>query len=330
VLPNQQVAERLDEVAQILEEQGANRFRVHAYRRGADTLRGLAQPVNEIFEQGGLPALEALPGIGPSLARAVRELLRSGRLPMLERLRGEAGPVALLMSVPGIGRRSAERLHDLGIETLEDVEEAAHDGRLAQLRGFGPKRLSGVRESLAQRLTRVRHRPEPTVAPTVAELLDVDAEYRSKAAAGALKRIAPRRFNRHGGAWLPVLHTQRGARYYTALFSNTPRAHRLSATRDWVVLHLEHGPEEGQWTIVTARRGPLAGRRTVRGREAECLTHYGLGMAGSTWGWSEPAPVADLDPPGARADDPARGRPRTMLAGGSPRTGQDHDPSTDP
>jgi DNA polymerase (family 10) len=299
LLLNQQVAERLDEVAEILEEQGANRFRVHAYRRGADTLRGLARPVSEIFEQGGLSALEALPGIGPSLARAVRELLRSGRLPMLERLRGEAGPVALLMSVPGIGRRSAERLHDdLGIETLEGLEAAAHDGRLAQLQGFGPKRLSGVRESLAQRLARVRHRPEPAVAPTVAELLDVDAEYRSKAAAGALKRIAPRRFNLRGAAWLPVLHTQRGARHYTALFSNTPRAHRLGATRDWVVLHLglEQDPAEGQWTIVTARQGPLAGRRAVRGREAECLTHYGVGMAGSNCA----TPSGSVEPPPRR------------------------------
>jgi hypothetical protein len=285
VLLNQQFAERLDEVAQILEEQGANRFRVRAYRRGADTLRGLPRPVGEIFEQGGLPALEALPGIGPSLARSIREVLRFGRLPMLERLRGEADPVALLTSVPGIGRRTAERLHhDLEIETLEDLEAAAHDGRLARLEGFGPKRLSGVRESLAQRLARVRRRQEPAAAPPVAELLDVDAEYRSKAAAGVLKRIAPRRFNPDGAVWLPVLHTQRDVRHYTALFSNTPRAHRLGASRDWVVLYLEHGRDEGQWTVVTAHQGPLAGRRIVRGREAECLTHYGSALTGAGCG----------------------------------------------
>lgn len=205
---NQQFAERLDEVAQILEEQGANPFRVRAYRRGADTLRGLPRPLALIFEQGGLPALEALPGIGPSLARSIRDLLRSGRLPMLERLRGEADPVALLMTVPGVGRRTAERLHhDLEIETLEDLEAAAHDGRLARIEGFGPKRLSGVRESLAQRLARVRRHEGPAAAPPVAELLDVDAEYRSKAAALALPRISPRRFNPGGKAWLPVLHT---------------------------------------------------------------------------------------------------------------------------
>jgi len=275
---NQQVAERLDEVALILEEQGANPFRVRAYRRGAETLRALPRPVAEVFEEGGLPALEALPAIGPSLARAIRELLRTGRLPMLERLRGESDPIALLVTVPGIGRLTAERLHhDLDIETLEDLEAAAHDGRLAGLEGFGPKRLAGVRESLAQRLARVRRPHESAGAsPPVAEILDVDREYRARAAAGELKKIAPRRFNPRGREWLPVLHTQRGTRHYTALYSNTPRAHRLGQTRDWVVVYLEHGRDEGQWTVITARHGPLAGRRIVRGREAECAAHHGV------------------------------------------------------
>jgi hypothetical protein len=110
----------------------------------------------------------------------------------------------------------------------------------------------------------------------VAEILDVDQEYRAKAAAGELKKIAPRRFNPQGREWLPVLHTQRGTRHYTALFSNTPRAHRLGQTRDWVVVYLEHGRDEGQWTVITARHGPLAGRRIVRGREAECAAHHGV------------------------------------------------------
>jgi hypothetical protein len=274
---NRQIADRLDEVAQVLDEQGANPFRVRAYRRGADVVRGLPRPVADVFEEGGLAALEALPAIGPSLARAIRELLRSGRLPMLERLRGASDPVALLATVPGIGRRTAQRLHhDLDVDTLEDLEAAAHDGRLAGLAGFGPKRLAGVRDSLAQRLARVRQPAETGPAPPVLELLDVDAEYRAAAAKGTLKTIAPRRFNPTGKAWLPVLHTQRGERHYTALFSNTPRAHRLGTTRDWVVLYLDHGREEGRWTVVTAHAGPLRGRRVVRGREAECAAHYGI------------------------------------------------------
>ena len=100
---NAEIAERLEEVARILEEQGANPHRVRAYWRAGETLRSLACPVAEGFQQGGLPALEELPGIGESLARSIRDLVLTGRLPMLERLRGESDPVALLASVPGIG-----------------------------------------------------------------------------------------------------------------------------------------------------------------------------------------------------------------------------------
>jgi len=273
---NAAVAGRLAEVARILEEHGANRFRVAAYQRAAATLRGLARPVDELLRQDGVEGLQQLPGIGESLARSIRDLVTTGRLPMLERLRGETDPVELLRSVPGVGRVIADRLHhDLGIDTLEELEAAAHDGRLERIAGFGEKRLAGIRDSLAQRLGRVRPATDSAAeGPPVGELLDVDAEYRKKADAGQLRRIAPRRLNPSGEAWLPILHTTRAVRHYTALFSNTPRAHRLGATRDWVILYHDAPRGESQCTVITARRGPLAGRRIVRGREPECAEHY--------------------------------------------------------
>lgn len=275
---NRDIAARLDEVARLLDDQQANRFRVEAWRRGGATVRELARPVAEILEEGGLRALEALPAIGSTLARAIESLVRTGQLPLLERLRGESDPEHLLATVPGIGPVLAERLHgELGIETLHDLEAAAHDGRLARLQGFGPQRLAGIRDALAGRLGRVRAETRPAAkAPPVAEVLDVDAEYRRRARAGLLPRIAPKRFNPTGAAWLPVLHTTRGPREYTALFSNTARAHQLRRTDDWVVIYYDgHGPE-GQCTVVTDREGPLHGRRAVRGRESECLRHYGI------------------------------------------------------
>ncbi len=110
--------------------------------------------------------------------------------------------------------------------------------------------------------------------PAVAELLDVDREYRERATAGTLRRIAPRRFNPSGEAWLPVLHTRRGDADYTALYSNTARAHELGTTKDWVVIYRDDGDGGGQWTVVTATSGALAGARVVRGREAECAHYY--------------------------------------------------------
>jgi hypothetical protein len=109
----------------------------------------------------------------------------------------------------------------------------------------------------------------------VAFVLSVDREYQDKAAAGALRTIAPKRFNPTGEAWLPVLHTKREDWDFTALFSNTQKAHELDKTRDWVVVYFHRASEpEGQCTVVTEGHGALAGRRVVRGREGETATYY--------------------------------------------------------
>ena len=268
---NQDVAGRLEEAAGLLRDQGADRYRVGAYLRAASSIRSTQTPVDEVLRDRGLDGLKELPHVGETIARAIRELVSHGRLPMLDRLRGDADPVRLLASVPGIGRMLANRLHEeLGLETLADLEAAAHDGRLATVAGFGAKRLAGIRDSLAHRLGRMR---VPTIAgdtPSVSELLDVDREYREKAAAGELQRIAPRRFNPSREAWLPILHTRRGTRRYTALFSNTARAHRTGNARDWVVLYGDNGSGEHRHTVITATYGPLRGQRVVAGREDEC------------------------------------------------------------
>jgi putative hydrolase len=274
---NAAIAARLEEVGGLLEQQSANPFRVEAYRRAARTLRQLARPVSELLQNQGIAGLDALPGIGPILARAIFILSSTGRLPMLERLRGESDPIALLASVSGIGPKLADRLHhDLAISSLEDLETAAWDGRLANVAGFGPKRLAGIRDSLATRLGRARRSDSAELRdrPAVSELLDVDREYRTRAAEGSLPTIAPRRFNPTKRAWLPILHTQRRGRQYTALFSNTARAHSLGKTRDWVVLYADGARGEGQWTVVTESAGELEGKRVVRGRENECTPHY--------------------------------------------------------
>ena len=279
---NATCAERLREAADLLEAQGANPFRVSAYRRAADTVRDLPEDLASLIDRDGVEGLDALPGIGRGIASALLEMNRTGRWMQLERLRGSADPVQLFTAVPGLGHRLAERIHDeLHIDTLEALEIAAHDGRLETVPGVGPRRAAAIRASLQTMLSRGRtRRPREagrgaSVGPSVAMLLDVDHEYREKAGAGRLPTIAPKRFNPSGAAWLPVLHATRDGWHFTALYSNTAQAHQLNRTRDWVVLYFyddEHA--EGQHTIVTETHGPLAGRRVARGREAECRTHY--------------------------------------------------------
>lgn len=273
---NSQIARRLGELANLLDAQGANPFRVNAYRRGAMVISGLPEPVSQMYEREGVEGLEQLPHVGHTLAIAVRTLVETGRLPLLEHLRGEIDPVLLLESVPGIGRIQAERLHhELGIDTLEDLEAAAHDGRLASIAGFGSKKVAGIIDSLASRLGRVRWPEGGSVGDVpVEELLDVDREYREGVRAGTLPTIAPRRFNPEKRAWLPILHTQRGDRHYTAMFSNTARAHRLGTTLDWVILYQDGESGALQYTVITSHHGQLEGQRIVRGREVECREFF--------------------------------------------------------
>jgi putative hydrolase len=108
----------------------------------------------------------------------------------------------------------------------------------------------------------------------VDELLDVDREYREAAHAGRLQKIAPHRFNPKKEAWLPILHTQRGARHYTALFSNSALAHQLKRTRDWVILYYDDDHGERQCTVITGHQAPFSGKRIVRGREEDCAAYY--------------------------------------------------------
>lgn len=292
---NVDVAGALSDVADLLEVQEANPFRVRAYRDSSRTIAALPEPVSAILARDGLVGLEALPGIGTALARTVRELVQTGRLRLLDRLQGEICPEDLLRTVPGIGPELARRIHrELDVETLEDLEVAAHDGRLEGVPGFGPRRARGVRETLGGMLGRSARRralawkgrgAETTSSsrgrglvpdrPTVDLLLSIDEEYRRKAEADRLPRIAPRRFNPSGMAWLPIFHTDREGWHFTALYSNTARAHELGKTHDWVVIYADGvDGREQRFTVVTEYRGELAGERVVRGREAECREYY--------------------------------------------------------
>jgi len=288
-LINDEIADLFEQVAALLRTQEANAFRVKAWAEGATTIRSLDRPLAEILDTEERKGLERLPGIGVSLASAIEELLHTGRLRLLERLSGEVSPEDLFTIVPGIGEGLAHRIHaELGIETLEELELAAHDGRLECVGGFGPRRTRLVRDELGAMLTRSSHRRARLIRrhetaratpprPSVSLLLQVDERYRTLAAHGKLRKIAPRRFNPEGNAWLPILHVDVEGWSFTALFSNSARAHELGHTRDWVVVYFVRGGDEGQCTVVTEYRGPLAGRRVVRGREVKCAKWYTQG-----------------------------------------------------
>lgn len=283
---NASIAARLEEYADLLESQGEDGFRVRAYRRAAQSILAMQVPVAEVYRDGGIDALVELKTIGQGIAAAIAEMLATGKWRQLDRLQGEVTPEALFMTVPGIGPKLAHRLvDDLDVENLEALEAALRLGD-AKVPGVGPRRQRAILAALDQRLSGMRRMAparSPDREPPVALLLEADRLYREKAQKGELRRIAPKRFNPEGRAWLPIMHARRGSWHLTVLYSNTARAHELGRTTDWVVIyfHDDEGPES-QRTVVTEKSGELGGKRVVRGREDECVVHYqsGSGTAG--------------------------------------------------
>jgi hypothetical protein len=271
---NQTIAKRLVEYAQLLEGTDANVYRARAYRRAAETVVAQERPLSELLQEKGRAGLEELPGIGASLGFTLETLLRTGEFRTLRAPDRHIDPERLLTTVPGVGPLLAHQLRErLGITTLEELERAAHEGRLAEV-GVGPKRRRGIIDALAGRFHNSRV-PEPVRGePGVDDVLAVDEEYRRQAETDQLPLATPRRFNPEHEPWLPILATERNGWRYRALFSNTALAHRLGRTRDWVVVSFNDGLNAGQRTVVTETRGDLRGRRVVRGRERECRAHY--------------------------------------------------------
>ncbi len=113
-------------------------------------------------------------------------------------------------------------------------------------------------------------------SPTVELILQLDMEYRKKAEADQLKKIAPKKHNPDGEAWLPIFATECEGWRFTVLFSNTARAHELGKTRDWVVVYYDKGSGEDKCTVVTEYAGSLLGKRVIRGREKECGEFYNI------------------------------------------------------
>lgn len=282
VTENEEIAEKLDEVADLLELQEANPFRVSAYRFASAELRNLDDPVAELYEDAGELGLQSITGVGRRLASAIAEILDTGRLRQLDDLRAQLSPIDVFVRLPGVGPKLARRIVDvLGAQSLEDLEQAAYEGRLEDVPGIGHRKAEGIENALvgiisrgARRRTRRRlEAARRSGEPTVEVLLELDQEYRRLAERDELPRIAPRRFNPSKERWLPIMEAERDGHDFTLVFSNTRRAHELRMTREWVVIYADNR-EEYQYTVITAYSGPLRGRRIVRGREAECRRYY--------------------------------------------------------
>jgi len=145
---NADVAAAFEEMGDLLSIEGENAFRIRAYRRAAQVIRGLPRELAEMRDRNDY---DALPGIGADLAAKIAELIGTGRLRALEKLRRQVPPgVRALLSLPGMGPvRVRTLMTELRVKDRGDLERALADGRLAQVRGFGPTVQSRLQKALA-------------------------------------------------------------------------------------------------------------------------------------------------------------------------------------
>jgi DNA polymerase (family 10) len=231
---NIDVARIFDEIADLLEIQGGNQFRIRAYRTAARTMETLTVPAASLAREG---RLDELPGIGSDLAEKITVILETGSLPLLQELTAAIPEsLAQMLRIPGLGPKRAKQIYDrLGITTLEALEGAASSGRLRVLPGIKEateqKILRGIAE-LRGRAGRWRlAEADAYVRPLLAHL---------KGAAAARVEVAGsfrRRKDTVGDIDILVASSRPGA--VTKRFTSYPRASQVQAegpTRSAVVL----------------------------------------------------------------------------------------------
>ena len=145
---NADIAALFEEIADRLEIEGANPFRIRAYRNAARQLQSMGVGVARMVAQS--EKLTELPGIGEDLAAKIQEIVESGKCQALEKLRKKMPPaVTQLLQIPGLGPKRVRTLyHELDVQTLEQLARAALDGRIRTLAGFGPKTEAAILQRL--------------------------------------------------------------------------------------------------------------------------------------------------------------------------------------
>ena len=190
---NEEIAELFDNLGMMLEMQGESVFKIRAYQRAARAIEGLSFPLAQAVNDG--EKLTGIPGIGKAISEKIHELVTTGQVRTYEKVRAELPEGALdLLAIPGIGPKTAVLIgRELGISTVEGVEQAAKDGRLASLPRMGKRAADGIlrhiqaARSMGSERTPIG-RALPVAESVMAALRDGDPEIAFLTPAGSLRR----------------------------------------------------------------------------------------------------------------------------------------------
>ncbi|MCG6938068.1 MAG: DNA polymerase/3'-5' exonuclease PolX [Gammaproteobacteria bacterium] len=188
---NADIATIFEEIADLLEIENANPFRIRAYRNAARIVLNLSEELSILVKQGEDPA--RLPGIGSSLAEKIVEIVETGRCQALEKLRRQGSPgLTELLHIPGLGpKRVAALYHELDIHNTEQLFRAAKDGRLQQLPGFGKKTEQHILEMIETHVKQAKRFKLGTAAQyadSLQQFMQQNSEVNEVVVAGSFRR----------------------------------------------------------------------------------------------------------------------------------------------
>ena len=146
-ITNNDVAEQLREIYQLMQLAGENRFRAIAFDRAAQTIESLNEDISDYIENDNLTDIK---GIGDSIAQDIKSYAETGEIDVLESLR-EKIPAGVIkwLNISGLGPKNIAKIHSqLGISELEELKEACQDGRVAELDGLGKKSAQKILDSI--------------------------------------------------------------------------------------------------------------------------------------------------------------------------------------
>ncbi|MDW8095017.1 MAG: helix-hairpin-helix domain-containing protein, partial [Caldimicrobium sp.] len=169
-MKNREVADILRKTAQLLDIKGDNPYRIRAYERASQTIESLTKDVEELAREG---KLETIPGIGADLANKIREILKTGTLSTFEELKKEIPPVLLtFLEIPGLGPKKVKVIYEkYGITSIEDLEKACLQHKIAKLPGFGFKTEENILKGIRLFRERTGRRPLGEVLPLAEEVV---------------------------------------------------------------------------------------------------------------------------------------------------------------
>ena len=168
----EQMADVLRNIAQLLELQGENPFKIRAYNTGAEVVENFSGDIVAVAKSGELGGIK---GIGDALQQKLHELASTGKLEFYERLKAEFGEGILeLFNVQGLGGKKIKALHEqLGVSSLADLKRVCEDGSAAKLSGFGEKTVAKLLEGIAFRSSHAHEFRQEQVAPVVMGILEM-------------------------------------------------------------------------------------------------------------------------------------------------------------